>query len=396
VLRDRLQRRGLAAALLALIAAEAARAIPAIVETGLATAAASFAVGKSPSTGPVSERAIALARGEIVVMARCKLKALLGTLVAVGLALGTGAGTHPCPAGDQPRKADSGAAAPAASPAKEPAWKAAFRNAYALADAEVLKRVAPPFPPPRADFCRSWGAAGNARPDDLAIAFRWNGRVPEGWSLCTRAFALQGLLNIVVGVPPYEVEGEKELLATPINGDIIFRANTPPEELLAPLERIFHEATGRRLRLTFCEKERVVAIARGKLVPHSLDAFRENYVALFARPPGARMAPPQTTPPVGGPVLARGLTVPRGGGEGSLDGLLRHVAEFTGRRVINKTESVPDVKLTWREYYRQPASESEQAEDRDPELVLRNVAKQTGLTFESAKRKVRVLVVEEP
>jgi hypothetical protein len=36
-----------------------------------------------------------------------------------------------------------------------------------------------------------------------------------------------------------------------------------------------------------------------------------------------------------------------------------------------------------------------EAEDRDPKLVLPNVAKQTGLTFTTEKRKVRVLFVEK-
>src|SRR5262249_54955552 len=100
-----------------------------------------------------------------------------------------------------------------------------------------------------------------------------------------------------------------------------------------------------------------------------------------------------------------------------LHGFLLDLGGFLGRRFVNEAKSGKEEVFTYGLSVRQdprqrlaselgmPSSRDPvplpkfdpaiEAEDRDPKLVLPNVAKQTGLTFTTEKRKVRVLFVEK-
>jgi RNA polymerase sigma factor (sigma-70 family) len=398
---------GTLGAVLAQSAAPAA--VPASVLTQTIRATSLLATGHQLGSGLISSTIVAHTEGVLKAMFVTKLKSLLALGLTIGAALVAVAGVgvsggslsgplaaHPGnpseekPTPEEPKKPDSAAPA-SATKVDEPAWKKDFTKAYALADDEVLKRVAPPFPAARVEYYKNWmpGQTGN----NLGLIVRWDGRTAEGWSICTRGFGLQALMNIGLGIPPHEVEGDQDLLRTVVEGDVIVRTGTPPEKFLAPLEKLVREATGKTLKITAREVEREVVVVRGTFVSKPFSDLEKNSVAVFARSPLLPMPKPQTTPP-SDPAPPKGVPMPQCTGSGTLPEFLRNLGAFVNRRMINEVEKVPTTKLSWYEYFRNPATAAEQDQDRDPTTVLGNVADQTGLKFTTETRKVRVLFVE--
>jgi hypothetical protein len=134
-------------------------------------------------------------------------------------------------------------------------------------------------------------------------------------------------------------------------------------------------------------------VARGTLKIVPLEGQEKNHVEVFGKEIGKGEA---------------------WGSRKDLHGFLLDLGGFLGRRIVNEAKSGKDEVLTYGLSVRQDpqqrlASElgipldpalpkfdpAIEAEDRDPKLVLPNVAKQTGLTFTTEKRKVRVLFVEK-
>jgi hypothetical protein len=77
---------------------------------------------------------------------------------------------------------------------------------------------------------------------------------------------------------------------------------------------------------------------------------------------------------------------------------VRELGSFINKRMVWDTE-LP-INLPFRAYthhrWENKATADEQAADRDPASVLKNVSEQTGLTFTKEKRTVQVLYVVTP
>lgn len=137
-------------------------------------------------------------------------------------------------------------------------------------------------------------------------------------------------------------------------------------------------------------------VARGTLKIVPLEGQEKNHVEVFGKEIGKGEA---------------------WGSRKDLHGFLLDLEGFLGRRFVNEAKSGKEEVFTYGLSVRQNprqrlASERDipspldpvplpkfdpaiEAEDRDPKLVLPNVAKQTGLTFTTEKRKVRVLFVRK-
>ena len=71
------------------------------------------------------------------------------------------------------------------------------------------------------------------------------------------------------------------------------------------------------------------------------------------------------------------------------------VANFVGVPIVDESNLKKQNRtVTIHEHLQMPATDETRALDCDPDKVLKNVAKQTGLTFKLAKRKQRMIIVE--
>jgi RNA polymerase sigma factor (sigma-70 family) len=403
-LMQRLTERGVVpagAAALALAVPRSADAVPDLLSAATRRVVAQLAANR-PVADVIPAAVAALVKGAQPVMNTSRFKiAALVLFALVGAGVGVAAsGTPdapptkgPVPPGGQP-KGEVPPVKPEGVAKDEPEWRKAFNRAYALADGEVLKRIAAPFPKARGEFYKNWTRGTTGLDEKVGLIVGWDGRNAEIRTMITRGFGLGALMNLGLGIPPPEVEGDRKLLLTVIEGDVIARSGTAPEKFCAPLERVFKEATGREVKITVREAEREVVVVRGTYAFKQARNVDPNALGLFARDPAAPPDGPKTTPPIGPAPPNAGAVRPQGGGTGALPEFLDALGRFINYRVINEVEKGPGARLVWREFYRNPASEEQWSQDRAPAAVLANVSAQSGLTFKTEMRKVRVVFVD--
>jgi RNA polymerase sigma factor (sigma-70 family) len=390
MLADRLQRRGVIA--------------PTTVAAGCAVpvALADAAVRAATGTVPVAVGRIASEVTRFMFLNKLRTGALV--LVAVALASAAGAAALVSARANAPESVPPATPNPpvplvvkAAAPAQDPPWKKEFDRIYKLKDGEVLKRVAPPFPDCRLEYIKnSPRLAPGTHTVPIYMALRIHEKETKGqlhlWGFGGGEPSVSSVMWHL-GVPMGEVEADPKLLQTPVGGDFVYRGDVPVEKLVVALERILREECKLAVRLTFREVEREVVVASGTLKIVPLAGQEKNHVEVFGKEIGKGEA---------------------WGSSKDLHGFLLDLGGFLGRRIVNEAKSGKDEVFTYGLSVRQsprqrlatpfdipspdplpkfdPAIE---AEDRDPKLVLANVAKQTGLTFTTAKRKVQVLFVEK-
>jgi RNA polymerase sigma factor (sigma-70 family) len=289
-----------------------------------------------------------------------------------------------------PKKAPPPAAkAPSPAPPEVPAWKKEFDKVYRLADGEVLKRVAPPFPECRMEYYRKemdWQF--KHIPDaPTTFAFTWKGGKAVFRSMTTgshgsdaEGVTLASVLD-TIGVPHQSFLGPQELRERRIPGDWVIRDGVPVEKQVARLGEILRKDCGVPVKLEFKDVEREVAVASGKFVSKPLKDRKANTIDIYAL----------------NPVPNSGA----GGGSGTLDEFLRALGSFTNVPVVNEVQAGPKARLSWYYHIRSPMLKDPangidtRAEDTDAKAVMPNVAAQTGLTVTFQKRKVRMLAVEK-
>jgi hypothetical protein len=257
-----------------------------------------------------------------------------------------------------------------------------FIDTYRLAPGQNIERI----PPPRPKGIHLWhqrkeprlGAIGglhNARvitftwrePDELRVSSSMFGRA-EGWTIRELPRGLN------MGIYSYEIEGDPELLKTEVGGDWIVREGVPAEQLIQPLEIILQRAIRRRITLTLRMVEREVVIARGRYHPSPLPGHVDGDIEVYARE------------------LAQGDE--RGGGVGDFPSFLRYVAERIRRPILNEVESGPKGNIQWHSNGREALAKQAQHADGNVALVLKHLQEQTGLTFATERRPIRILFVE--
>ena len=325
-------------------------------------------------------------------------------VLLVPLALAAAAGASALSRGAATAEAKAAPRPPsAAAPVRESEWEKEFNKVYGLKDGEVLKRVAPPFPDCRAEFIKKMGWNGDI-PDPPPIFMTFQVQKapndkPRNYGMGGGDMTVRSVLGMAVLIPLLEVEGEKAVLDHTVGGDFVFRDEAPVEDRAAAFDRILRDECKLGIKLTFREVEREVVVARGALKITPLAGQEKNHVEVFAKEIGKGEA---------------------WGSRRDLHGFLLDLGPFLGRRIVNEAKSGKDDVFTYGLSVRQDprlrlASEFDlpapplpggdpqpvgkfdpaiEAEDRDPELVLANVAKQTGLTFTTEKRTVKVLFVE--
>jgi len=151
------------------------------------------------------------------------------------------------------------------------------------------------------------------------------------------------------------------------------REGAKPETVVRQLQPILKELYRLPVRAEFREVDRKVYVAQGRFQYQPLPGRERNRIELYAR---------ELTEPNRG-----------GGGSGDLKECLNWVGMFINRRVVSEVPDAAQVDVEWH-HNEVLTSDAARAANREPAGVLRHFTEQTGITFQEATRKVRVLFLE--
>jgi hypothetical protein len=298
--------------------------------------------------------------------------------------------------GDEPEKTGAAprpqGAAAAANAAGERDWRAEFQKIYGLADGEVLKRIAPPYPECRARVFDEKGKVEPPAPlldtDTTYLFYRFQNnktvlstRHGYGRLLVTSPppGALSFILEMGLRFPLQQVEAPAELLDTNIEGEFVFRSGTSPEKWAPALDRILRTQCKLPLRVKLREVERDVIVLSGDFQSKPRQGQRKNTIVLSPDEPVEDWS---------------------GSGIGSFEYFVQFLNKFADWHIVSEVKSPPRGQLWWR--HKSGTMTNVQGRNlytddaHTPEVILQWVAEQTGLTLTTAKRKVPVLFVDKP
>jgi hypothetical protein len=242
-----------------------------------------------------------------------------------------------------------------------------------LTEGEILKRIAPPFPECRAVAYRAMRREFGSHlpvPDVMCIRQTPDPVVSHGYDHVGHtplSFVVDSLLEMAV--ERQEIEGDPELLNSPIDGDWIVRESIPVENVLPRLEEILRKECKLPVKLRFDQAEREVIVVKGtyQLAPTSDRKAIRVYGKVLTERPG-------------------------GGGSGTFEEFVRTIGNFLHRRIVSEVASAPEGRIQWR--YNSPFPKIEGWNDRNEDSVLTHLSEQTGLVFVNEKRKVPALFVD--
>ncbi len=312
-------------------------------------------------------------------------------------------------------------------PEKEPDWMPAFRKVYELKDGECVRRVAPPYIKERVDFSldaygppkypeadrdnrkdyedgyKKWmtifvDQEGRRLFRRMTISSAYLSDKPElqrGGNLFEVSEAVQCItgyeLPECIIDPAFAKDPLFEKGNLTVSGDFVVRRNTPMEKLAPALEKILNDEckVGVRLRVDVVEQDVFVVTGSFGLKPPEWQEGKKR-LDVFATEAGLNKEYDyfdlEKQGRYKGSVLSLGQS-----------GTPTYFVRFLGDRL--RTRMVWDEPLPatpaffWNDHYVRNPDKQEEADDRDPEKVLKHAAEQTGLKFTKAKRKVPVLVL---
>ena len=310
-------------------------------------------------------------------------------------------------------------------PEKKPDWMPAFRKAYELKEGEYVRRVAPPYIKERMDF--SLDAYG---PPKYPEADRDNRKYyedgyknrmtlfvdQEGRRLFRRMtissdyladkpelqrggnlFEVSEAVQCITGYefpecivdPAFAKDPLFEKGNLTVNGDFVVRRNTPMEKLAPALEKILNEECKVRVRLRVDVVEQDVFVITGSfgLKPPEWQEGKKR-LDVYATEAGLNKEYDDFLQNKGNFQTVK--TRPN-------NGTPSYFVRFLGYRLRTRMvwdEPLPATpKFEWHDHYVRNPDKQDEADDRDPEKVLKHASEQTGLKFTKAKRKVPVLVL---
>jgi hypothetical protein len=242
---------------------------------------------------------------------------------------------------------------------------------YAPADGLTVARHIPPFPSAREEVLTLLRGADMARRRPAVIwSLRGGALEPVSYSFgdSPEVDRLEFVLATMARVDLQDIEGAARTL--PLTGDFVFLAGTPAERIVGDLETVVRDAVPPPgITLHMVEMERDVSVARGRFTYTPLPGRERNELEIFGSSRPARAD---------------------SSGSGDLGEFLRVVGDFSGRRVIDSVDDAASVAVRWRY-----ADASMRAGDAtEISRVLENVSRQTGLTFSTAKRRVRIIEIQ--
>ncbi len=251
-------------------------------------------------------------------------------------------------------------------------WRERFDKVYSLEHGQVLKRIPRPFIPERKQYViKETHSGGRYIPG--VMVFHWvDGKLRE-WGKTgpsSTEESLPGVCGFVFGLERYKYEIPEELTHPRMNGDWIVRKDSSTAEKLEALKAIAKEQFGFDLMIEKRLVEREVIVASGSY------AFQQIL--------GARGA---------GQVHLYVDTIDRnessGGGSGTVNKLVRQVGDNVHMPIVDETDL--DVgRIGWFGNRDSLIRRNDPNRSAKIDKLLRNLSKQTSLTFKREKREVPV------
>ncbi|MCO6047736.1 carboxypeptidase regulatory-like domain-containing protein [Aeoliella sp. ICT_H6.2] len=264
----------------------------------------------------------------------------------------------------------------------------ALVHGYALDEDQVVGRVAPPFPPLRAEWYRlERGTEPDSNPP-TSMTFRWDGDTLTSWGMSFNdpdnpGYTLSGLMNALVNIKPQQMDGPAELLDRRLPGDWVIRPGADRQEVIAQIEAILREEFDMKVKLEFREVQREVYVVSGRYHYSPLEDQVDE------EPPRRGASDPIQV--FGTKTLPEDFA---GNGLGDFDKFLRGVGDWINTPIVNELEVPTQRRLTWKFYRKSPHTNESHRQNHDPVTVLRTISRQTGLEFTKDRRKVELLFVE--
>ena len=260
---------------------------------------------------------------------------------------------------------------------------------YRLKEGQVLKHVVPALVEQRAriraidrliDELKS-GATPQENPGDLQKDYailQWDGGlIRRTMGVFSGEISLKTALERIVGLSRFEYNIADGLSAMKIPGDWVIRKDAPKEQLIGAFEKAVQRYLQGNIRFDQYAIERDVIVVSGtfRLTPLA-GTYECSWIHVFSDKLD---------------VDERG-----GGGSGSLDSFIRGLGEILlNQHVIGEVENSAaiEVRYGWHEsgYLWKITDKTEKSRKLD--MLLANLARQTGLKFERQRRLVNVLFV---
>lgn len=264
----------------------------------------------------------------------------------------------------------------------------AQKHGYQVDQNHGVARVEPPFPELRAKYFEVGHptSARQVKTPPIAMVFHWDGTTLQNQErIYGEPYSLSAILERTLPVYAQDIEGPDEILNESIPGDWVIREGATQDQVLNDFAAILQKQLGMQLRLMFAKRVRTVYVARGKY----------QFTAI-AREEGEK--PPKyprskTFDPIEIYGEKRVSDESWGGGVGDLKELLGDVGRWIKVPMIDEVAEPPSKSITW--HFHDTQDEKGNAVDnRNPDLVLKNLTAQTGIAFKKEYRAIRRLIVE--
>ena len=272
----------------------------------------------------------------------------------------------------------------ASTPNQQPTnhWQQHFNEVYRLEEGQVLKRIAPPFIPERAEYykyeLKNQAAAIPESPG--VLIFHWDGNL-KNWGLSFgTGNSLAGVMGMALGFRTDQCEGADQLLKFQIPGDWIVRWPSSEEDRLKALEEILKNEMRKDIHFVKRTVDCEVIVATGTFEFRPLSGtYNSKWVHFFSD----TLDPDESS---------------GGGTADSVPDLLNVLGNLTGMQVIYEALPSEQKNLAYGHhnsaYIRRIDDPAEKI--RKLELLLANLSEQINLSFRIKTRPVEKWFVEEP
>lgn len=266
----------------------------------------------------------------------------------------------------------------------------AEKHDYRLEPNLALRRIAPPFPEQRDAYYRARipSRGVNVPQSAAGMTFFWDGKELRNWGMAFGAgYALTGIVDDALKIKSQDIEGPAEFLNKRLEGDWIIRPGASEDQVIQELQTILQKDFQMPVRLAFAKRVRTVYVARGKYQFKAVERKEDQQKA------NDKTTSHKDRIEIYGNEL--GPSDIGGGSSGEFKEFLNWVGRWTKTTVIDEVADSPKHELSWHDNESAKIDEEKAIRtDRNPELVLKNISAQTGLTFTKELRPIRRLLVE--
>ncbi len=250
-----------------------------------------------------------------------------------------------------------------------------LEKAYAVRPGEIIRWIKPPFIKQRPLIY-----TGITFPETPSTFMLWDGNNAKFgiwvWSFPSLQpsdhLKMRGIATYLLRLADYQVEGDKQLLSTTMPGDFSCDPRATPQQQTAALQKLFSQAVGYPLTLTFRQVDRPVVVFSG--IWRSVLGSQRHPVQIYGLSLG------------GHPKTDRSFTQYPGDWDDDL-------GDWINEQVIFEAHRLPR-SINFHTNPLGDGSPTSKADAHDLKLVCDHIAQQTGLTWTQQTRTVRRLYIE--